>query len=143
MNRREPFYVLFGHPRRDARAPVAALGEIVAVAQPPHQDRPCPRDSRQAPAARDRFVRKAKAWKRGKNDMEGVSGLTTVFGRVGQRIDDIEKFDDATRPAVGQDDRARMLVRRTNLQKVNTQTVDVGPELRIGVQTSLETAPII
>ena len=42
--------------------------------------------------------------------MEGVFGLATVFGRVSQRIDDIEKFDDAARPAVGQDDRARMLV---------------------------------
>ena len=42
--------------------------------------------------------------------MESVFGLTAVFGRVGQRIDDIEKFDDAARLAVGQDDRARTLV---------------------------------
>src|SRR5258706_4564857 len=46
VDRREAFYVLFGHPRRDARAPVAALREIVGVAQAPHQHRPCPRDSR-------------------------------------------------------------------------------------------------
>src|SRR6266853_1520565 len=111
MDRREPFYVLFGHPRSDARAPVAALREIVGVAQAPHQHRPCPRDSRQAPAALGRFVGKAKARKRGDNDMEGVFGLTAVLGRVGQRTDDIEKFDDAARPAVGQDDRARTLVR--------------------------------
>ncbi len=33
--------------------------------------------------------------------MEGVFGLTAVFGRVSQRTDDIEKFDNAARPAVG------------------------------------------
>ena len=27
--------------------------------------------------------------------MEGVFGLTAVLGRLGERIDDIEKFDDA------------------------------------------------
>jgi len=27
--------------------------------------------------------------------MEGVFGLTAVFGRVSQRTDDIEKFDNA------------------------------------------------
>ena len=42
--------------------------------------------------------------------MEGVFGLTAVFGRVSQRTDDIEKFDNAARPAVGHDDRARMFV---------------------------------
>ncbi len=42
--------------------------------------------------------------------MESIFGLTAVLGRVSQRTDDIEKFDDAARPAVGQDDRARLLV---------------------------------
>src|SRR5882724_9187804 len=46
MDRREPLYVLFGHPSCDARAPVAALREIVGVAETPHQLRPCPRDAR-------------------------------------------------------------------------------------------------
>src|SRR5882672_9230061 len=36
-----------------------------------------------------------------------------------------------------------MLVGRANVQEVNAQTVDLGSELRKGVQTSLETAPII
>src|SRR6202030_813057 len=131
MDRREPFYVLFGHTRRDARAPVAALREIVGVAQAPHQHRPCPRDSRQAPAALGRFVGKAKARKRGKNDMEGVFELTAVSGRVSQRTDDIEKFDNAARPAVGYDDRARMLVGRTNVQDVNDKTLAPGSILRV------------
>src|SRR6266850_2552597 len=110
MDRREPLYVLFGHPSCDARAPVAALREIVGVVETPHQLRPRPRDARQAPAALGRFVGKAKARKRRNNDVEGVFGLTAVLGRVSQRTDDIKKFDDAARPAVGQDDRARLLV---------------------------------
>src|SRR5882762_7077941 len=36
-----------------------------------------------------------------------------------------------------------MLVGRANVQEVNAQTVDLGSELRIRVQASLETAPII
>src|SRR5258706_1579315 len=61
MDRREPLYVLFGHASCDARAPVAALREIVGVAETPHQVRPRPRDARQAPAALGRFCGKAKA----------------------------------------------------------------------------------
>jgi hypothetical protein len=72
-----------------------------------------------------------------------VFRLTTVFGRVRQRIDDIEKLDDAAWPTVGQNDRACMLVGRTNVQEVNAQTVNLGSELRIGIQTSLEAAPVI
>ena len=43
--------------------------------------------------------------------MKGVFGLTAMFGRIGQGIDDVEEFDDAARPTVGQDDWACVLVR--------------------------------
>src|SRR6266850_4512618 len=36
-----------------------------------------------------------------------------------------------------------MLVGGTNVQEVNAQTVDLGAKFRIGVQTPLETAPIV
>ena len=49
--------------------------------------------------------------------MEGVLGLTALSGRVGQRTDDIEKLDNAARPAVGQDDRPRMLVGERTCRK--------------------------
>src|SRR6185295_2959733 len=36
-----------------------------------------------------------------------------------------------------------MLMGRTNMQEVNAQAVDLGSELRIGVQTPLEAPPVI
>ncbi len=42
--------------------------------------------------------------------MESVLEPTAVLGRVGQRTDDIEEFDNASRPAVGEDDGARMFM---------------------------------
>src|SRR5258708_5263122 len=79
MDRREPLYVLFGHPSWDARAPVAALREIVGVAETPHQLRPCPRDARQPPAALGRFAAKAKARKRRNTAGEGASALPAAL----------------------------------------------------------------
>src|SRR5882762_6421634 len=129
MDRREPFYVLFGHPGRDARAPVAALREIVGVAQAPHQHRPCPRDSRQAPAALGRFVGESEPGKGGDYDVKGILGSTAMCRRVHQRCDGLKKLKDRSGPTVSEYDRQGALVLRSDVNEIDPEAVNLRTEL--------------
>ena len=62
--------------------------------------------------------------------MEGVLGAAAVRGRVGQRADGVEQLDDGAGPAVGHDQRQRVLVRRLDVDEVDVHAVDLGRELR-------------
>ncbi len=42
--------------------------------------------------------------------MEGILGAAAVRGRVGQRADGVEQLDHGAGPAVGNDQRQRVLV---------------------------------
>jgi hypothetical protein len=62
---------------------------------------------------------------------------------IGQRIDDLQLLDDRAGPAVIDDQRQRVLMLRTNVNEVNVQPVDLGDELRQGVQCRLALAPVV
>ena len=57
-----------------------------------------------------------------------------MLGRVGERPDGVEHLDHRARPAVGHDQRQRVLVRRADLDEVDVHAVDLGDELRQRVQ---------
>ena len=73
--------------------------------------------------------------------MEGVLGPAAVRGRVGERADGVQQLDDRAGPAVGHDQRQRVLVRRPHVQEVDVHPVDLGGELRQRVQPRLGTGP--
>jgi hypothetical protein len=54
--------------------------------------------------------------------------------RVGQRTDELQLLDDRARPAVGDDQRKRIRMLRANVDKVDIDALDIGDELRQGVQ---------
>src|SRR5437660_11914173 len=62
---------------------------------------------------------------------------------IGQWTDDLHLLDDRTGPSVGDDERQRVLVLRTNVNEVNVQPIDLGDELRIGVQPRFARSPVI
>ena len=62
--------------------------------------------------------------------MEGILGAAAVRGRVRQRADGVEHLDDGAGPAVGHDQRQRVLVRRPDVDEVDVHAVDLGRELR-------------
>ena len=64
-------------------------------------------------------------------------------GRVGEWTDSLEQLDDRARPAVGHDQRQRVLVGRLDVDEVDVQPVDLGLELRQGVQSRLAPAPVV
>ena len=63
--------------------------------------------------------------------------------RVGERFDDLQLFDDRTRPAVRDDERQRVVVLGANVDEVNVQPVDLGNELRQRVQLRLALTPVV
>jgi hypothetical protein len=75
--------------------------------------------------------------------VEGVLGGAAVRGRVGQRADGLEQLDDRAGPAVGHDQRQRVLVRRLDVDEVDVHPVNLGRELRQRVQPGLTLAPVV
>ena len=62
---------------------------------------------------------------------------------IGQRIDDLQLLDDRAGPAVRDDERQRIFMFRTNVNEMNVEPIDLGHELRQGVQFRLALAPIV
>lgn len=75
--------------------------------------------------------------------MEGVVRRAAVVGRVGQRPDYLQELHDGAGPAVGDDERPGAGHPRTDVQEVNAQAVDVGLELRDGIEPGLGGAPVV
>ena len=132
------------HHVGDLRAPVAALRDV-------------PRRSR---VARISWIQASAMWTgsqpvvvglpgeavsghRRDHDVERVRGVAAVRGRVGERADDVQHLDDRARPAVRDDHRQRVLVRRPDVDEVDVEAVDLGQELREGVQPRLEPAEVV
>ena len=63
--------------------------------------------------------------------------------RIGQRIDDLQLLDDRAGPPVRDDERQRIFMFRTNVNEMNVQSIDLGDELRQGVQFRLALAPVV
>ena len=75
--------------------------------------------------------------------MERVRCAPAVRRGIGQWIDDLQLLDDRARPAVIDDQRQRVLMLRTDVNEVDVEPVDLGDELRQGVQPGLARAPVV
>ena len=62
---------------------------------------------------------------------------------IGQRIDDLHLLDDRAGPPVRDDERQRIFMFRTNVNEMNVEPVDLGDELRQGVQLRLDLPPVV
>ena len=62
---------------------------------------------------------------------------------IDERVDDLQLLDDRAGPSVRDDDRQGILMLRANVNEMNVQPVDLGDELRQGVQPRLDLAPIV
>jgi hypothetical protein len=66
-----------------------------------------------------------------------------MSGRIGERLDDLQLLDDRAGPAVRDDQRQRILMRRLHVDEMDAQPVDLGHELRQRVQPRLTSAPVV
>src|SRR5258705_10490769 len=75
--------------------------------------------------------------------MERVRCARAMCRGIGQWIDDLQLLDDRPGPAVRDDERQRIVVFRTDVDEMNVESVDLGDELRQGVQPGLALAPVV
>ena len=75
--------------------------------------------------------------------MESIRGAAAVRCGIGQWLDELELLDDGARPAVGDDDGQGILVLRTHVNEVDVETIDLGDEVRHGVEAGFDLAPVV
>ena len=71
------------------------------------------------------------------------AALAAVRRGIGERLDDLQLLDDRAGPAVRDDQRQRVLVLRADVDEVDVEPVDLGHEVRQGVQLRLAPAPVV
>ena len=134
---------LQAHLVDDERAPVATLGDVLAVAEDLHQLRPGSSHALGAPAGARRLPREPVA-RHGRDDqVKCVSCARTVRRGIGQSIDDLQLLNDRSWPSVIDDERQRALMPRPDVDEVDVQPVDLGDELRQRVQVRLDRPPVV
>jgi hypothetical protein len=143
VDARQPGRRLDRHRVCDGGADVAALGDVTGVAEAAHQLCPRSRGADRVPAGLGRLTGEAVAGHGRHHEVEGVRGGAAVRGRVGERADDPEHIDDRAGPAVGDDQRQRVLVPRLDVDEVDAKAVDLGGELRQRAQLRLARAPVV
>jgi hypothetical protein len=139
----QPLGRLAAHRVGDGGANVAALGDVARVAEAVHQLRPGTRDAAGVPAELGRLAGEAVAGQGRQHQVERVLGASAVRGRVGERAYDLEQLDDRAGPAVGHDERQRVLVGRLHVDEVDLDPVDLARELGQGVELRLGLAPVV
>jgi hypothetical protein len=66
-----------------------------------------------------------------------------LVGPAARYTNQLQELDDRPRPAVAQENGQRLLVSRPHVQEMETKPVDVGTELRKGVDLGFEAAPVV
>ena len=75
--------------------------------------------------------------------MERVPSFGAMGCGIRQRLDDLELLDRRTRPAVGDDERQRVLMIGADVNEVDVDPVDLGDEMWQGLEALLELAPVV
>ena len=128
---------------RDQRAGVIAGGAVALVAEATHQLDPRRGDPVVAPAALARRAREAVAGDRRDDEVERVGRVAAVRPRVGERSGDVEELEDRAGPAVGHDQRQGVRLGGAEVEEVDVLAVDLGRELRMGVDPGLGRPPVV
>jgi hypothetical protein len=120
---------LYRHHINHHAAPIAALGDKALVPQSLHQRDPGPGDPHGVPAGRGRLTGKSVARHVRDHHMESVRCIAAMRRRIGQGIDDLQLLDDRAGPSVGDDERQRVFMLRTNVDEMDVDPVDLRDEL--------------
>src|SRR5439155_24767625 len=75
--------------------------------------------------------------------MEGVRCAPAVRSGIGKRIDNFMWFEHRARPSMGDDERQRIFMFRADMNEMNIQSIDLGDEVRHGIQPRFTLAPVV
>ena len=95
------------------------------------------------PAGGGRLGGEPVARQRRDHEIERVLRACAVCRRVGERLDDLQLLDDRAGPPVRDDERQGVLMLGADMDEVNVQPVDLGHEVREGVELRLAVAPVV
>ncbi len=101
------------------------------------------RGANRIPAGRAGLARKAVARQRRDYQMEGIRRACAIGCWIRQWIDDLQLLDDRAGPPVRDDERQRPVMFRAHVNEMDVEPVDLGHELRQGMQSRLHLAPIV
>ena len=125
------------------RAPVAALRHEPLIAQALHELDVRLADAHGIPAGGGRLAGEPVPRHRRDHHVEGIRRARAVRGGIGERADELQLLDDRAGPAVTDDQRERVLVLGANMDEVDVEPVDLGDEVREGLQPRLALAPVV
>jgi hypothetical protein len=142
VNGGETLGLLLAQCGRNGRTPVSTLRYPAFVAESFHQNSPGVRCARRIPAVR-RLVRETKARLRRYDHMEGIFGAATVGGRVYQRVDQRQKLEHRTWPAVRKENGQSVRILGRNMKEVDSKSIDLGAVPRVRVELTLHSAHVL
>ncbi len=89
------------------------------------------------------FAGEAEAGQRRTDDMERIGSVAAMGNGIDQRLDHLVELDHRAWPAVGDDQRHRLRVRRADMQVVDGKPIDLGGELTEPIERRLTLAPVV
>ena len=75
--------------------------------------------------------------------MEGVRRARAMCRGIGQSIDDLQLLDDRAGPTVVDDEGKSLGILRADVDEMNVQPIDLGDEVRKGIQPRFREAPVL
>src|SRR5216683_1621612 len=135
--------VVTAEPTSHGCAPITPLSVEAWVSENVHHQ--MSPQSRNPPWS-DRFGRsrrKAITWQRGNYHIETLLGGSTIFLWAAEALDHVEKFNNGSRPTVGEDHCAAGGACASHVIEVKIHAFDASLELRKSVQGTLGGAPVI
>jgi len=75
--------------------------------------------------------------------VEGILGAAAMGGGVDERVDGLEQLHHRAGPTMGHDQRQRIGMARLHVDEVDVEAVDLGDELRQGIEPRLGLAPVV
>src|ERR687893_1809252 len=127
----------------DDRAGVVTVRAVSIVAEPTHQLGPVFRGALRVPARLGGRPGEGESRKGRDDHVERVGRVPAVGVRVGERVDEAEVLHHRVGPAVGEDQRRGVGLGGADVQEVDVLTVDLGSELRVGVQPRFPCSPVV
>src|SRR6059058_4361192 len=77
------------------------------------------------------------------HQIESVRRTRAMRRGIGQWIDNLQRLDHRAGPSVRDDEWQRMFMLRPNVNEMNVESIDLGHELREGLQFRLALAPVV
>ena len=128
---------------RDQRAPVGAVRGKSRIAQPFHELHPKPGGAPEIDAGLAQRRGESVARQGRHHHVEGIGGIAAVCAGIAEGTDHLVILPERPGPTVREDQRLGIGTLAAHVDEVDRHAVDLGAELRIGVDCAFVLAPVV